>query len=106
MYGLKWSHAEKKLAREVFERALETELQETIAEFKARAAAVATAEQLWDVRAFLAERQREIDEKYDYRYSQLVLVFSRLIREGRVRQEELAGLSEEKLSFIRRILSL
>ncbi len=106
MYDLKWSNAEKKLAREVFERALEAELKEIIAEFKVRAAAVATPEELWDIRAFLAERQREIDQKYAYRYSQLILVFSRLVREGRVQQEELAGLSNEKLSFIKRILSL
>ena len=44
--------------------------------------------------------------KYDYRYSQLILVFSRLLREGRIREEQLAGLSEEKLSYIRRVLSL
>ena len=106
MFDFKWSHAEKRLARELFERALQAELSETVAEFKARAAAVTSPEEMWDLRGFLANRQREIDEKYDYRYSQLLSVFSRLIREGRLREEEVAGLSEEKLSLIKRHLSL
>jgi hypothetical protein len=106
LYDLKWSHAEKKIAREVFDRALDAELRDTVAEFKARAAAVSTPEEMWNVRGFLAFREREIEEKYNYRYSQLILVFSRLIREGRVREEELTDLADEKLAFIRRIVSL
>ena len=34
LYGMKWSDAEKKLARRVFMGALETELAEVIADFK------------------------------------------------------------------------
>ena len=49
---------------------------------------------------------REIEQKYDYRYSQLILVFGRLVREGRIAEEQLRGLSEEKLSYIRRFVSL
>lgn len=41
MHDLKWSAAEKKLARRVFEAALTAELAEIMADFKARAAAVA-----------------------------------------------------------------
>ncbi|MDQ3261270.1 MAG: hypothetical protein ABIW48_01900 [Burkholderiales bacterium] len=106
MNDIKWSHAEKNLSRKVFEQALESELSEVVAEFKAKATATSTPEEMWNVRRFLASKEREIDEKYDYRYSQLILVFSRLLREGRIREEQLAGLSEEKLSYIRRILSL
>jgi steroid 5-alpha reductase family enzyme len=106
MFDAKWSPSEKRLARELFEHALHAELNETVAESKARAAAVTSPEQMWSIRAFLAQRQREIDEKYDYRYSQLLLVFSRLVREGRLREEQLAGLSEDKLSIVKRFLSL
>jgi hypothetical protein len=49
-------------------------------------------------------RRRKLNDKYDYRYSQLIWVFARLIREGRIREERLAGVSEEKLSYIRRML--
>lgn len=106
MFDLKWSNAEKRLARELFERALQAELQETVAEFKSLAAAVNSPNEMWNVHGFLAQRQCEIDAKYNYRYSQLLLVLSRLVREGRLREEQLAGLSEEKRSIISRYLSL
>lgn len=106
MRELKWSPAEKTLARQVFEQALDAELKETLAEFKARAAAASTPDEMWAVRGFLAERQDEIDEKYDYRYSRLILVFARLVREGRIREEQLDGLSGDKLEMIKGLLSL
>ena len=106
MYESMWSHSEKKLSRRVFELALEAELAEIVADFKSKAAAVATPEEMWALREFLSHKQREIDQKYDYRYSQLTFVFSRLLREGRIRRDELHGLSEDKLSEIERILSL
>ena len=77
-----------------------------MAEFKARAASAAEPQDMWAVQDYLAKKGREIDEKYDYRYSQLVLVFARLVREGRLKEEQLEGLAEEKLSFIARLLSL
>ena len=49
--------------------------------------------------------RREIDETFDYRYSQLPSVFAQLIREGHLDESRLAGLSEDKLADIRRILS-
>ena len=106
MYDLKWSESEKKLSRRVFEAALHGELAEIMAKFKAKAAAVATPDELWAIQDFLAGKQREVEQKYDYRYSQLVLVFARLVREGRITEEQLHGLSEEKLSYIRHIVSL
>lgn len=106
MYDLKWSESEKKLARRVFEAALTVELAEIMAEFKARAAAAAEPDDLWSIQEHLNRTRREIDEKYGYRYSQLILVFGRLLREGRIQEAQLTGLSEEKLSYIRRVASL
>lgn len=106
MHDLKWSELEKKVARRAFEAALTAELAEVMAEFKARAAAAAEPDDLWAIEEHLRHTRREIDEKYDYRYSQLIMVFGRLLREGRIQQSQLAGLAEEKLSYIRRIASL
>lgn len=106
MYELKWSESEKKLARRVFEAALRVELAEVMAEFKARAAAAKEADDLWSIQEYLHRRRREIDEKYDFRYSQLIPVFGRLLREGRLQEAQLAGLPAEKLSYIRRMASL
>jgi Photoprotection regulator fluorescence recovery protein len=106
MDSLKWSDSEKKLSRRLFESALEAELAEIMVEFKSKAAGATTPEDVWAVQDFLAQRQREIEQKYDYRYSQLLLVFGRLVREGRIQEERLHGLSDDKLSYIRHIAGL
>ena len=56
---------------------------------------------LWDLEHYLSKRRKEIDLKYDYRYSQLTHVFGRLLYEGRVSEEELRGLREDKLKSMR-----
>ena len=58
---------------------------------------------LWDLEHYLTRRRKEIDRKYDYRYSQLTLVFGRLLFEKRLREEELRGLQEDKLKSIRSV---
>ena len=103
---LKWSDSERKLARRVFQAAASAELQEIIAEFKRRVAAVGTPEEMWELEDYLRRRRTEIDRKYDYRCSQLILVFGFLLREKRIREFELAGLSEDELEGIRRVASL
>jgi hypothetical protein len=50
---------------------------------------------------YLTQRRKEIDRKYDDRYSQLTQVFGRLLYEKRLREEELRGLREDKLKPIR-----
>lgn len=106
MEHLHWSPSEKKLAHAVFEAALEQELEQTLAEVKRRAAALNSAEEMWALRDFLDAAEREIQHKYDFRYSQLLFVFGRLAREGRVTLAQLQGLSQNKLDFIRRIVEL
>jgi hypothetical protein len=58
------------------------------------------------VRAISARQRDEIDQMFDYRYSQLPLVFAQLIRNGYLDEAELSGLAEEKLDLIRRMLSV
>jgi Photoprotection regulator fluorescence recovery protein len=106
MPGTNWTESERKIARRVFEAALQRELAATLAEFKRRAATANEPEDMWAIQEYLAGMRREIDSKYDYRYSQLDLVFVRLLREGRIEEEELSGLSEDRLAYIRRVASL
>jgi hypothetical protein len=56
---------------------------------------------LWDLEHYLTQRRKEIDRKYDYRYSQLTDVFGRLLYENRLSEEELRGLREDKMESIR-----
>ena len=56
---------------------------------------------LWDLESYLTQRRKEIDRKYDYRYSQLTHVFGKLLHESRLSEEEVRGLREDKLKAIR-----
>ena len=56
---------------------------------------------LWDLEHHLTQRRKEIDRKYDYRYSHLTHVFGKLLQERRLGEEELRGLREDKLKSIR-----
>lgn len=103
MFDLKWSDSEKKLARRVFQATVSAELQEIVVDFKRRAAAVTSPHEMWELEDYLRRRRTDIDRKYDYRYSQLILVFGQLLREKRIQEADLGGLSEDKLEEIRRV---
>jgi hypothetical protein len=97
----RWSKSEKAIARKVFDAALGRELHEVIQKAKQMANQIQQSSDLWDLEHYLTERRKEIDRKYDYRYSQLTQVFGRLLYEGRVSEEELRGLRDDKLKSIR-----
>jgi len=54
-----------------------------------------------DLEHYLTQRRKEIDRKYDYRYSRLTDVFGRLLYEGRLNEQELRDLADDKLKSIR-----
>lgn len=96
-----WSKSEKAIARTAFDAALKQELHELMQETKQRAKQINEPEDLWDLEHYLTERRKEIDRKYDYRYSQLRHVFGRLLYEGRISEKDLRGLRDDKLKSIR-----
>jgi hypothetical protein len=49
---------------------------------------------------YLTQRRKDIDRKYDFRASRLTQVFGRLLYEGRLKEQELRGLEEDKLKSI------
>lgn len=71
-------------------------------EAKKRAEKVRQPSDLWDLERYLTARRTQIDRQFDYRYSVLIFVFGDLIRRGRLNEQELQGLGEEKLASIRR----
>ena len=96
-----WSRSEKNIARRAFDPALGRELHEVIQEAQKMASQIRQSTDLWDLEHYLTRRRKEIDRKYDYRYSQLAHVFGRLLFEGRLTEEELRGLHDDKLTPIR-----
>jgi hypothetical protein len=99
---MKWSPAEKVVARRAFDLALGRELEAVIREAKDRAAKVEQPSELWELERWLTERRQEIDRKYDYRYSVLPVVLATLLRDGRLTEDDLRGLGQDKLQAIRR----
>jgi Photoprotection regulator fluorescence recovery protein len=96
-----WSKSEKAIARTAFDAALKRELQDVMHKTKQMANQIKEPGDVWELEYYLTERRKEINRKYDYRYSQLRHVFGRLLYEGRVSEEELRGLQEDKLKSIR-----
>ena len=106
MGDLKWSPAEKVIARKAFNLALGRELQSVILEAKCKAAKLQEPSGLWELEQYLTQRRREIDRIYDYRYSVLPLVLAKLLTNGRLVEDELHGLGEDKLGWIQRCSSI
>lgn len=99
----KWSPTEKAAARKAFDRALSGELEAVVREAKDRVAKIGKASELWDLERWLAERRRDIDRTFDFRYSVLPIVFAGLLRGGRLAEEDLHGLAPDKLDVIRQM---
>ncbi len=99
----KWSHGEKKIARRAYDAALQREFAALINRTKEMAAQLATSADAWDLHHFLSHQLRDIERKYDYRYSQLVSVFGCLLRGKWLDEKDLDGLAADKIDAIRHI---
>ena len=71
--------------------------------FLEKAAKIKNNTELWAIEEFLSEKRKIINSKYDYRYSQLIVVFSRLLREGYLTEEDIFELGEEKRELIKNL---
>jgi hypothetical protein len=101
MRELKWSSTEKVVARRCYERMLQQELDAAIRSTKERAAKISQASELWELERHLTRLGNEIDRKYQYKYSTLVLFFADCVRDGKLDLEDLRGLADDKLRYIR-----
>lgn len=99
---LHWSHKEKGVARAAFDSALARENASIRREVESLLQRSSEPSAVWEVLEFLTTKQREIERKYDYRYSVLTGVFARLLAEGWLTDKDLVELDAEKLELIRR----
>jgi hypothetical protein len=95
-----WTPAERKVARRAF-RAAYTKQCATIAETAKRMLAPPTPpEEIWQLHNYLSRERKNVDLKYDYRYSVLISVFAQLLREGWLKMADLEGLDADKIEQI------
>ena len=99
----KWSASEKKIARRAFDAALEREFAVLKSRLKEMTAKLSSSADTWDMHHFLSDQLHDIERKYDYRYSQLIVVFGRLMRQKWIDEKDLEGLSTDKMEAIRYI---
>jgi hypothetical protein len=97
-----WTANEKKVARKAFDSALERNLAAITAEAKRRMADVSNPSDLWRVEEYLTENGKAVDRLYQFKYSDLIRVFSNLMRDGWLRETDLVGLKSEKIADIKR----
>ncbi len=95
-----WSKSEKEIARKVYRAAYNRECKAISENVRKMADEIENSTDLWRLHTYLTEKREETDEKYDYRYSVLRFVFARLLQEGWIKQEDLSGISEDKLQEI------
>jgi hypothetical protein len=100
--NVRWTAAVKKVARKAFDNALERHLTGIIGEAKRMMASVAATSELWQVEAYLTESRKTVDRIYQFRYSDLLRVFSILMRDEWLKEADLAGLQPEKIADITR----
>lgn len=71
---MKFTSSEKKAARKAFDSAYKREIKEIKTLLIEKISSIETDSHLWEIEDFLSQRRRMVDEKYDYRYSKLILV--------------------------------
>jgi len=104
-FEMSWSKREKEIARRAFDAAHEREYRDLLHKTREMANRMQEPGDLWRLHDFLRRTLKDVDEKYDYRYSVLILVFARLVREGWLSLKELEGLGEDKREAIDHILA-
>lgn len=100
---MKWSRQEKEIARRAFNDAYNRECDSILQDVFKKASEAEDPAELWHIHDYLTEKRREADEKYDFRYSVLHLVFARLMHDGWIQKKDLEGISEDKLQEIQKV---
>ena len=70
-------------------------------EAKQKANRISQPADVWALERFLTQRRKDIDRKYEFHSSRLTRVFGTLLYERRIREGELRGLREDKVTAIR-----
>jgi hypothetical protein len=96
-----WTAAEKRLARQIFDRAFQKQCASIASEAKKMIASASVPSDIWRVHDYLSQQRRAVDRLYDYRYSVLLHVFARLLGEGWLTEADLIGLQEGKIERIK-----
>ncbi len=102
----KWSKKEKSIARAAFDKAYDKECNQIIGKLKEKSQKLSDQEDIWELHDYLSEIRKEIYEKYDYRYSVLIMVFAQLLKQQWLKIDDLEGLSMDKIDKIKSLANV
>jgi hypothetical protein len=100
-----WSPSDKKIARAAFDKAYSEEMKFIQINLIKKTRNIQEAKDVWGIYDYLSDERKQVAGKYDYRYSELIIVFARLLGEGFISKDDLEGLSAEKMEAVDRIIS-
>lgn len=95
-----WTESEQGVARSAFSRAYERAVQLLVEQVQSRAAALHSAETLWQLHDFLSIQRHTMEGRFDFRLEGILFVFASLVKESLLDMDELTGLDSEKLAKI------
>ncbi|MCL6091033.1 MAG: hypothetical protein M1393_08365 [Candidatus Thermoplasmatota archaeon] len=95
-----WTRTEKKIARSAFDNALQRECDFIIKRLGEMVSRALKISDILEMHHYLSDTLKEMELKYDYRYSRIIQVFGRLLAEGWLSEEDLKGLGKEKMEQI------
>jgi len=101
----KWTQSEKVIARRAFDRAYEKECMNILNKVKEMLSELKSPKEIWKIEDYLDEERTKVEGKYDYRYSVLIVLFGRLMRDGLIKESDIQGLEQEKIKRIKLISS-
>jgi hypothetical protein len=96
-----FSKSEKGICRQAFDKAYMREYESVCENVKKMVAAAKEKNEIWAVGDYLYDKRREIDQKYDYRFSRLLSVFGLLYFEKWLDINDLKGMAQEKIDLIK-----
>jgi hypothetical protein len=97
-----WSKRQKEIARKIFDIAYLREMDKIKRTILKDISKYKEPKDIWKLHDYLSQKRKETDYKYDYRYSVLIRVFGRLLEEGLINENDLKGISVEKINKIKK----
>jgi hypothetical protein len=98
---VKWTGTEKKVARKAYDKAFERQCTAIATEAKRMLENITDPSEVWQVEAYLRDHRKIADRVYHYSYSDLLQVFSILMRDGWLKEADLHGIQPEKVVEIK-----
>ncbi len=95
-----WTDAEQSVAQKAFDSAYGRAVDRLVAAVRSRAAALGSAETVWQLHDFLSIERHTMEGRFDFRLDGILFVFASLVKDQLLSIDELAGLDAEKLAKI------